>query len=85
MGAGGGRRLSLEEFSAPCCGIRFSLAQRLALDAGGFAKVFATGCEGIERLLSLGTKQPRFQRISDLGRNRFKSCLAGNNVGIQRK
>lgn len=57
MGAGRGRQLSLEEFLAPCCGIRFS--QCLALDAGGVAKVFATGCEGIGRLLSLGTKQPR--------------------------
>lgn len=43
MGAGGGRRLSLEEFSAPCCGIRFSLAQRLALDAGGLPRSLQLG------------------------------------------
>lgn len=83
MGAGGGRRLSLEEFSAPCCGIRFSLAQRLALDAGGFAKVFAIGAKEW-RGCSLWARRNQ-EQISDPSRNRFKSCLAGNNVGIQRK
>lgn len=81
MGAGGGRGLSLEEFSAPCCGIRFS--QCLALDAGGLPRSLQLGVKELGGC-SLWARSNQ-ERISDLGRNRFKSCLAGNNVGIQRK
>lgn len=83
MGAGGGRGLSLEEFSAPCCGIRFSLAQPLALDAGGLPRSLQLGVKELGGC-SLWARSNQ-ERISDLGRNRFKSCLAGNNAGIQRK